>query len=289
MINDIIKLKKNTFQIIIILILLVVISPSQNIQLYITGNINGAVVDCQCEDTKNGSLARLMTFYNRIYHDDQIWVDAGNFLTSYRFPEHNSFFLDYFSQIKYDIICLSDQEFLHGDTFFTTIIIPEFPQKLLFSNYNKKNPSIKNIKSIQTGDVRFHFLNIWTKIHFGMLNDLTVHNIIENEIMKLKKGDILILILQDEIEEAEKILKKYPQITGLIVGNNQEDSLQLNLTNKSFILSPGIEAEKIGCVELELKNKKIINIKAELIDLRELAEEDTGIIENYNRFNETLK
>jgi len=288
--NFSIKLKKITFQIIILLSLLVAVSSSQTIQLYITGNINGAVADCQCGDSKNGSLARLSTFYGRTYNSKQIWVDAGNFLTSYKFPEHNSFFLDYFSQLKYDVVCLSDQEFVHGDDFFQKTILAKFSDKLLFSNYPIINSNIKRVKKIQRNGINFYFLNIWSENHLDLINFLPVNKTIETEIKKHKlENELIVLFLQGDVEKAEQILKNFPFIIGIIVGNNREDSLQLNLTDKSFILSPGIEAEKIGFIELTLAGKKIKNIKAELIDLRETAEEDAVIINSFNQFNETLK
>ncbi len=291
MANDLsIKLKKVAFQIIIVLILLVVVSPSQTIQLYITGNINGAVADCLCGDSKNGSLARLSTFYGRTYQSKQIWVDAGNFLTSYKFSEHNSFFLDYYSQLKYDMICLGEQEFVHGDDFFLKTILTKFSDKLIFTNFPQNNTNIKSVKKIRRNGINFYFLNIWSENHLDLIKFLPVNKTIEAEVKKHKlENELIVLFLQGDVEKAEQILKIFPFIVGIIVGNNQEDFLLLNLTNKSFILSPGIEAEKIGFVELTLGDKKIINIKAELIDLREVAEEDTVILNSFNQFNETLK
>ncbi|MCK5077742.1 MAG: hypothetical protein KAR38_15270 [Calditrichia bacterium] len=299
--NSSLKWQKYSFQIILFFVFMVTLLPAQTIQLFITGNINAAVADCQCGESKNGSLARLTTFYNINYSPEQIWVDAGNFLTSYRFPEHNSFFMEKFSALKYNVISLGEQEFFHGEDFFNDKILTVFKEKTLLTNY--KYPQIEKDIKININGEKINFLNIWppslvsaelkTKINFESSESL-IHKYIGGACSELVeeqeiKDEIIIVIFQGNFYEAQALLKKCPFITGIILGNNEEDSLQLNLNNKSFILSPGIEAEKIGWVELQLTENKIEAVKAKLIDLTIFAEEDKTLLQSFKKLKSELK
>jgi len=282
------KNKTITFLLIVISFFFFTIQ-SQTIDLYVTGNINGAVADCQCGETKNGSLARLTTFYQRTHQPEQVWVDAGNFLTSYRFPEHNTFFINHFSQLNYDVIALGEQEFIHGDKFFNNHLLKKIPEHLLFTNSRNSKKPVQPMVTIRRSGVVIYFLNIWAENYLRLTNSTDIEALLGSHTNNTpRENGSWIVFLQGDIKLAQHILQKFPFITGIIMGNNQEESLQLNSIDKSFILSPGIEAEKIGRVKLHFTAGKVDGIAAELIDLREIAEEDSLLLKEFKTLTESL-
>ncbi len=260
----------------------------QVIELCISGNINGAIADCNCGGRANGSLARLVTFYKQFKGNNQIWIDSGNLLTSYPLHRHNEFMLRKFSELHYDIVGVGENEFLQGNEFFSRNVLhnDKLPWLLTSLKSEERLPVMKK-REVVFGGIKFLFLNIWSqRLMNPDLREYIYFDPPENQLRKVDlktygEDHIIILIFQGPLEEGKRLLKRFPEITGIILGYNEEPCFVLESQGKSFIMSPGVEAEYVGRVILNFNNKEINNISGKIIDLRIVAQEDNFLLEEY--------
>lgn len=303
---------KNKKTILAIFILIFFIHCSKNINtdanfvkniikitILYSNSSNNYLEDCKCPSHPYGGIVRRATLINKIREKDKnvLLFDSGDMLSAYEEKLKSEYTLKCYEYLKYDAICIGDQEFINGIDFFKEKI-----QKLPiitanFSLYEKDvcylagNP----FKIIKVEDINIGVMGIISKNAFKyyskeITEKIKVDDSVKtvNHFLKLlkEKCDINILLSHSGLDEDKQLAKQINGIDIIIGGHTQNLIKKKLIENDILIVQAGKNGEHLGELNIfyDKDSKKIVNIENQLHLLDEEIADDPyirGLIEEY--------
>ena len=241
--------------------------PYKKISLIYTANINGNVYP----GPKYGGMERMNKLIKKLREQKKsvILVDSGDFFPIRCNKELAEKVLKEIEMIKYDVVAIGDQELICGKDFFEE---KAKDIKLDFIS-GIKNFDFKPLKIVERDGIKIGFIPIISKDCFQFFPQKIKESIhtenkedVQNKIDKIRKEvNIIVLISHCGIEQDIKIAKEFKGIE-LIVGSHCQTILEKpKKEGDVYILHPGGNGETIGCAEIIFGEKRIIDIKNEIM------------------------
>lgn len=279
------KVQKNKIYgfLYIILFLFVHSLPAQSDTIYVLNNLNGAITDCKCNNTENGSYARVISFYEK--NKKAIYILNGDFLTSYEFSDYNRWILNLILKGPFSIVLPGEQEFIH------TVFKEEakkniyLKNKLLFpaidNNIKSKKINLSNGKKI----LLFHLWDNNILYDKNIEYDTIDLNSIFKKIKPLKKPNVFIFIFyHGNYDQAIHFYRTEKWIDGIVVGHEWENKKILSYKKQRFLIGGGKEAEQLIQIIYSKQNEQFDHFDVKLIDLIPFFREHKNIIKMYKEF-----
>ncbi len=206
------------------------LKPAKNdtvLNILFTANINGNIENCWCGENPLGGLDRIASIIQSWRQKDtpSLFIDGGDRLNTYRFPELNRTVLHIYKRLQPDLMILGDQEFVEGIDFLNTFITKDAPPNLAsnihydglqkLSVYRKK---LDNRVSIQVlaylAPESFNFIEKPKALNFKEAP-------FKNEYRRANEHDLNLLVYHGPEEALNKRLKLYPEFDCVLVAHKQ--------------------------------------------------------------------
>jgi 2',3'-cyclic-nucleotide 2'-phosphodiesterase (5'-nucleotidase family) len=240
-------------------LLLVFNCNGQSLIIAYSGNLNGYLEPCDCQEAYLGGMTRFITAVDslRHLHPDLLLVDSGDFFKSYPLSAGNWLMLEMLNYLKYDAITLGDQELVEGIDFLTRGI-DHFRLPVLASNLKVKDTKEEWISSsiiLRKGDLRIGVFAVIDSSSFEYspvegLKIAPIEDILQESLPLLRpQVDLLLLLCHAGFNRAVCIAERFPEIDVIIAGHSQERS-EMTI-GKQMVLQSGYDGEFLGILKID--------------------------------------
>ena len=263
MIMDVFSTKKFLIAAIIISFLsLIADGNTQDLFVVYTGNLNGYLEPCNCQQAYLGGMTRLITAVDslRREHPDLILLDSGDFFKSYPLPAGNWLMMEMMAYLDYEAIALGEQELVEGSKFLiralNNISLPVLNGNLRFNSNDEQQFTASTF--IQRGDFQIGIVSLVdsASFKFSAVERLTVipEQIILSEVLKKipPTVDLLFLLYHGTFEKAVVLAEKFPKIDVIIAGHAQIMTAS-NLRDQ-IVVQNGFDGEYLGILEIDIQD-----------------------------------
>jgi len=182
------------------------------------------------------------------------------------------------NKIGYTAGTIGNHEFDYGqEALRMRLREAKFP--LLSANLQTIIREIKKYTIVNTKGLRFGLIGLTTeavktKSHPNNVRGVTVMDTVktlEELLPEVRaKADFIIAMVHVEDDEERRIASAFPEIRLMIAGHNH-DALGPIWIDKTLIAKTGVAGRNVGRVDLDFENKKLSNMEARLIPVKDVA------------------
>jgi len=227
-----------------------------------------------------GGIAEIAAIIRRAKPD--LVLDAGDFSTG-------TFLADEFrgvptiasmNQIPYTSGTIGNHEFDYGQPALRMLIRQaRFP--VLSANITAPVPGIKKYSIISSQGIRFGIIGLTTErvktlSHPNDVVGVKVFDIVKSIETLLpevrKRSDFIIATVHIEDEEEQRLASAFPEIRLIIGGHNHEALGPIRL-GQTLVAKTGVAGRNVGRVDLEFQKKKLVQMDARLIPVKDVQPE----------------
>ena len=227
-----------------------------------------------------GGMGEIAAIIRRAKPD--LVLDAGDFSTG-------TFLADEFrgvptiasmNQIRYTSGTIGNHEFDYGQPALRMLIRQaRFP--ILSANIAAPVPGIKKYAIISSQGIRFGIIGLTTErvktlSHPNDVVGVKVFDIVKSVETLLpevrKRSDVIIATVHLEDEEEQRLASAFPEIRLIIGGHNHEALGPIRL-GQTLVAKTGVAGRNVGRVDLEFQNKKLVQMDARLIPVKDVQAE----------------
>ncbi len=257
----------------------------KKLNVYYTSSLNGNLDGCDCKGAPRAGLVKTAVYLKSIDHSYSVLLDAGDILDVQKDILLADYILNDFKNIGYDVIAVGDQEFSNGvdklieyraDYPFLSnnLSLVSTQKEFLFS----KEPLVIEKNKLKIGILSIIEPEVFYFYSESVKNSISVNPVIPASIeylkkLKDKKVDIIILIYHGTYLKAEEIAGKLNGIDVILIGHEQR-LIDAERINNTILVSPGQEGNRVGKLELTLKEGKLIKYKNSFKYFEYIAEPD---------------
>ncbi len=271
------------------------------ITILYSNSSNNYLEDCKCPSNPYGGIVRRATLIKQIKakNENVLLFDTGDMLSAYDEKLKSGYMIKSYEYLKYDGICIGDQEFTSGIDFFQEkiqklpIVLANF--QLCKSNmcYLIGDPfEIFKIKDIKVGVIGVISKNAFKYYSKDIVKQIKIDDPLKTikHYLKLLKSkcEINILLSHSGLDEDKKLARQIQGIDLIIGGHSQNLIKEKMAENNTLIVQAGKNGEHLGEVVIyyDKGKSRIIDIKNKLIPLGKKIEDDAYIrmlIEEYTQ------
>ncbi len=252
-----------------------------SLQLLYIANVNGVVENCNCGHPSLGGLARLSSLVaeKRKTHPGTIFIDGGDFLNPYPYPELNLAVLDIYKLLQPDIILVGDQEWVEEPPFLYRNF-NLWPQ-ITGTNFKIRNKKInkERVYPLSNG-IRVRILTYLDICSFDLLGIPEKELIFDEKnfkraVSRKKKDEILVVVFHGCVGGQGRFLRKYRQVDVLLVAHTQQTKLQLN--RKPVIIPGGSDCRYLYQINIAPKEDSY-TLKAKRLQVNKALKQDKRLL-----------
>ena len=247
-------------------LLLISFGNTQDLLIVYTGNLNGYLEPCNCQQAYLGGMTRLITAIDslRRVHPDLILLDSGDFFKSYPLPAGNWLMMEMMAYLDYTAITLGEQELVEGYEFlvraFNHFSIPVLSGNLRFMSNDKQ--AVPACAVLQMGE---HQIGIIGLVDSGSFEFSAVENLeVIPEQIRLPEVlkqipptvDLLLLLYHGTYEKAVGLAESFPEIDVIIAGHAQVKT-ESNFGNQ-IVVQNGFDGEYLGILEIDFQDQHYV-------------------------------
>lgn len=240
-------------------------AEGEKIHVIYTGNLNAALDDCRCEGRLVGGMTRILPLLEQLRDSLQTpaLVDAGDFLSSYSYPEVNRAMLRLLKRAEYDALNLGDQEFVEGADFLENwqrysrrrlpLVSANAEVKLngdgIVAPYNiiRKGKHIIAVIGLVEKEA-FEFISAGDMPVTAPRDRLHTLRFLASE------TDIQLLLYHGDTNNLPALVREHDWLDAIVVGNNQQ--LSEKVENGTLIVESGTDGEYIGLLSATFSRNK---------------------------------
>ncbi len=277
------------------------------ITILYTSSANGYLESCECPENPFGGLIRRAAYIQRERKKSPslLLLDSGDNFSPYANKALSPYILSALSMMDYDAIGIGDQEFINGVEYFNTLRDKEEYRKLPFLCANMKYCDkklcwymgrpylIKVVKGIRIGITSITSAHVFTLFPRNKIQGLDVedhYKVLQELIPELRpKVGLLILISHSGFDEDREIAQKVRGIDIIVGGHSQTTLKAPAKVGETLILQPGEKGQFVGKLRLFFKDNKLESYKNNLVALTKDIEDDPGVKELINQYNNSVK
>ena len=263
---------------------------AQNVTVLYSGQTHAMLYPCSCPIQQDGGVARRATLVKELRKKDPqlLLLDCGNFTAGGLMDEYTqSVQLDMArSQVNYksmelmnyDAVAIGSEEFNFGKDFFLKNVKKNKPA-YLSANLETENVIpyvIKNAHGVKVGIIGLTGLSAHQKTEGLKINE--PKNIAEL-ISLLKKDGVGVIILLSTLGEQQdlKLILEVKGIDILFVGQKPLKDEALTKIDATFLVRPNWQGRKLGKLNLEVKDGRLLNCKVDELRLSDKLVDNTDI------------
>ena len=267
-------------------------ASAKNITLIYTGDTHAMLYTCSCPLQIEGGVARRATLIKELrrVYPGALFLDTGAFFAGGLMDEHTQntdldkartlINLKALDLMKYDALAIGSDEFNFGREFFEDAI-GKTSLKLLSSNVkiDKVSPYlIKEVSGVKIGLIGV--TDLAAKQKAGGIEVLDPKSMVESAVREARKNGANIIVLLSHLGEKEdlNLIKEVVGIDVVIIGNNRAKEEPSAKVENTLILRPAWQGRRLGVVNLEVKDDKIVNFKAEELRLSDKVPDDAEML-----------
>jgi hypothetical protein len=245
---------------------------------------------CSCPIQQDGGVGRRATLIKELREKDPqlLLLDSGNFTAGGLMDEYTqSAQLDMArSQVnyksmelmKYDAVAIGSDEFNFGKDFFLKNVKKNNPAYLSV-NLETENVIpyiIKDVNGVKVGVIGLTGLSAYQKTEGLKINEPKK---IAELINLLKKDGVAVIILLSTLGEQQdlKLILEVKGIDILFVGQKPLKDEALTKIDSTFIVRPNWQGRRLGKLNLEVKDGKLLNCKVDELRLSDKFVDNAGI------------
>jgi 2',3'-cyclic-nucleotide 2'-phosphodiesterase (5'-nucleotidase family) len=243
----------------LIVLLLVFNCYGQSLIIAYSGNLNGYLEPCDCQEAYWGGMTRFVTAVDSLRHlyPDLLLVDSGDFFKSYPLSAGNWLMMEMLGFLRYDAVTLGDQEFVEG-TDFPNQGISHFYLPVLAGNLRVKNMQeglLSSFAVLRKGNLKIGILAVIDSSSFEYslvdgLNVIPAEDILQESLPLLRpEVDLILLLFHAGFNRAIRIAERFPEIDVIIAGHSQERSEKK--IGKQIVLQSGYDGEFLGILKID--------------------------------------
>jgi len=241
------------------------LADGEKIHIIYTGNLNAALDDCRCEGRLVGGMTRILPLIEQLRDSlsAPALVDAGDFLSSYSFPDVNRAMLRLLKRADYDALNLGDQEFVEGTKFL---------EKWQKSSRNRLPLVSANAQAKLNGEGALAPYSIVKKgkhviAVIGLVEEESFEFVSSDGIEIIpprdrlhtlrflaSETDIQILLYHGNSLKLDGLLREHPWLEAVVVGNNQK--VHEALVGSTLIVESGTDGEHVGLLRATFSRGK---------------------------------
>jgi 2',3'-cyclic-nucleotide 2'-phosphodiesterase (5'-nucleotidase family) len=252
--------------IIVSYLLLTINGNSQDLMVVYTGNLNGYLEPCNCEQAYLGGMTRLVTAVDSLRREypDLILLDSGDFLKSYPLPAGNWLMMEMMAYLNYEAIALGEQELVEGSQFLFRALdhfsLPVLNGNLRFHGNDEQRFSASTF--LHRGDFQIGIVSLVdsNSFEFSGGEKLTVipEQLILPEVLKQIPStvDLLFLLYHGTFEKAVVLAKKFSEIDIIIAGHAQVRT-EGHFGNQ-IVVQNGFDGEYLGILKIDFQDSSYV-------------------------------
>ncbi|MEL6823994.1 MAG: hypothetical protein AAFP70_19735, partial [Calditrichota bacterium] len=221
--------------------------------------------DCRCEGRLVGGMTRILPLVEQLRDSLNMpaLVDAGDFLSSYSYPDVNRAMLRLLKRAEYDALNLGDQEFVEGSNFLERwqrahsrrlpLVSANTELELngdgLVAPYNivRKGKHIIAVIGL-VEEESFEFISS------GGMTVTATRDRLHTLRFLASETDIQLLLYHGDKNKLPALVREHDWLDAVIVGNNQQ--LSEDIENRTLIVESGTDGEHIGLISATFTRKK---------------------------------
>ncbi len=228
------------------------------IEILYYSNLNGNVENCRCGNPPLGGLSKIITIVKEKKKENPnlLFIDGGDFLNTYPFPELNRSILKSYSYLTPDIIAPGDQEFI-PETSFTLPFFMQNRERIVLTN---ALPDSLCLRKTYEKEIFGHSITILSYLdssafYYGnrrppvKLDEMTFRETYNG----LAEEECVIVLFHGSEKAMKRFRDTYPKIT-LILYAHEQSSLIVDGT-PPFIVGGGADGEFLRLVLLGFSQK----------------------------------
>ncbi|MDO8661957.1 MAG: hypothetical protein Q7K98_01880 [Candidatus Omnitrophota bacterium] len=269
-------------------------AKDKDLVLLYTGETHSMLYHCNCPLEPDGGVARRASLIKQLkkQYPDSLVLDSGNFFSGGLLDQNTqdpqldmqraAINLAALQLMKYDALCLSDDEFNFGTDFLKKNMAKvklDFISSNLSSDLAKPY-IIKKVAGIKIGIIGL--TNLAAKQKAQDLKFIEPKQAVEKYVQELKKKGIGLIILLSNLGESEdtKIIKSVAGISVVIDGHGRGNTVNESSAKvgSTVVLRPNWQGRRLGKAVLSIKGDKIEKVSVEELRLSDKISDDPGIL-----------
>ena len=260
-------------------------SKSYEIHIAYTGNLNGALQDCDCGGALVGGMTRIITLVDslRQYYPDLLLLDGGDAFFSYSLPEANQTMQQLMAITKYDAINIGDQELVESGGFLSKANLPYLSANLIFLQQTRQFMPEKTI-SVSGREINITAYTDPSAFSFIKPDDISFKKFEYNS-QKSRSSLLSILLFHGDFDRARQFADSLNAFDVVIMGHNQ--SLTDSLWHNTIFLESGFEGEYLGFLTVKINGDSLL-YKNEWIPVTEDVPADSAAQKIVDGYMQTL-
>jgi 2',3'-cyclic-nucleotide 2'-phosphodiesterase (5'-nucleotidase family) len=226
------------------------------IHIAYTGNLNGALQDCNCGGVLVGGMTRIITLVDslREIYPDLLLLDGGDAFFSYSLPEANRTMQQLMRVAKYDGVNIGDQELVESNRFLNFDTLPYLSANLYFPNQSSQILSEKTITKFGK-PINITAYTDPQAFSFIKPEGCSFKNF-EYKIHRYHQPLLNILLFHGDFDSATQFADSLSTFDIVILGHNQ--SLTDTLLNSTIFLESGFEGEYLGFITININGDSLL-------------------------------
>jgi len=274
------------------LCVLVSYSYAQEITILYTGETHAMLYPCNCPKEPDGGIARRAALIKELRKNSPhtLVLDSGGFFAGGLMDEYTQnteldmgrtrVNLKAMELIQYDAVAIGDDEFNFGGGFLEENIEKI---KLTFLSSNIQSEKIAPYIIKEFANTKIGIVGVTTSSaeqKAAGLKFIEPKIAVKQAVEELRKKDVNIIILLSHLGEDEdlRLLEEVAGIDILIVGHGSSPEEPTSKIGSTLILRPSWQGRRLGKLSLVVKDKKIIDYKAEQLRLSDKISDDADAL-----------
>lgn len=263
---------------------------AQEVTIVYSGQTHAMLYPCSCPIQQDGGIARRGSLINELRKIDPqlLLLDCGNFTAGGVLDEYaQNAQLDMqrsevnfkaMQLMRYDAVGIGVEEFNFGKDFFLKNARNSNPMYLSANLETDKVSAymIKNIGRVKIGIIGLTGQSVNAKSQ-GL--KASAPGKVAQIVKSLKDQGVEVVILLSTLGEQEdlKLISEIKGIDILFVGENPLKTEPLTKVDTTFILRPFWQGRRLGKLNLNIKDGKLIDCKIEELILKDILKDDAQI------------
>jgi 2',3'-cyclic-nucleotide 2'-phosphodiesterase (5'-nucleotidase family) len=260
-------------------------SKPYEIHIAYTGNLNGALQDCNCGGVLVGGMTRIITLIDslRQIYPDLLLLDGGDAFFSYSLPEANRAMQQLMAIAKYDAINIGDQELVESVGFLSESDLPYLSANLIFPQQPGRTLPEKTI-SVSGKQINIVAYTDPEAFSFIKPDDIAFRKIEFNK-QKNRQSLLNILLFHGDFDRAKQFADSLKAFDIVIMGHNQSQTD--SLWHNTIFLESGFEGEYLGVLTVKMSGDSLL-YKNEWIPVTEDVPADSAAQKIADDYMQTL-
>jgi len=266
---------------------------SIKVTLLYSNSLNNYLEDCHCPSNPFGGLVRRATLIKKIRKSNPnvLLFDTGDLFSVDEEKMKSSYTIKSYEYLKYDAICIGDQDLVNGVEFFRKEFLAKLP--VVTANFSICKKKVCHLvgapfKIIKLDDINVGVIGVISKNAFkyypkkvqdDIKIDYPVQTIKHYMNLLKKKCDIIVLLSHSGLDMDKQMAKNVRGIDVIIGGHSQSLIKKRLVVNNTWIVQAGKNGEHLGEMNIfyNKKEKKIKSINNTLHILDDKVQDDPYI------------